>query len=82
MKKPLYTLKKKSQTGELHLFEAEEVSKNSCLPNEWSLCKKMNKNSSVENTFLCQTEDSARVLCAETGRKVCGICISHLYETY
>jgi hypothetical protein len=38
------------------------------------------ENENVE--YLCLTEDKARKLTANIGRKVCGICVSHLYETY
>ena len=42
----------------------------------------MEKSESSGNVFACQSEDEARLECAKKGRQVCGICISHLYETY
>lgn len=82
MAKIVYTLKKKKDTEELHLFEAAMNLDNSCSPEYNSICKKMNKNESSANIFTCQTENNARIECAKIGRLVCGTCVSHLYETY
>lgn len=83
MKKQVYTLKKRKDTGELHLFEAyQESGSDSCIPDQESICKKMKKDESEKNLFACQNEDKARNLAANQGRKVCGVCISHLYATY
>ena len=42
----------------------------------------MKKDESSGNFFACYTEDEARLACARIGREVCGVCVSHLYETY
>lgn len=78
----VYTLKKKKDTEELHLFRAKPAPDNKCTPEKESICKRMEKSESSENVFACQSEDEARKECAKIGRKVCGICISHLYESY
>ena len=82
MKKIVYTLKRKANTEELHIFRATPASDNKCTPERESICKKMNNNESSEVIFACLSEDDARVKCAKIGRQVCGTCVSHLYETY
>lgn len=76
-----YTLKKKKDTEELHLFMGE-MTEDACTSKQQSICKKMNKSESTGNRFQCADESTARKKCAEIGRGVCGICVSHLYETY
>jgi hypothetical protein len=76
-----YTLKKKKDTDELHLFEGDMTDK-SCTSGQKSICRKMDKSESVVNTFTCFTEENARAACAKAGRLVCGTCVSHLYTTY
>lgn len=78
----VYTLKKKEDTNELHLFRANLAPDNKCTPEKLSICKKMDKNESTENKFACQSESESRKECARIGRQVCGTCVSHLYETY
>lgn len=82
MAKVVYTLKRKRDTEELHLFEAVPTEDNKCTPKNKSICNKMSKDESSGNAFACQSEDNARIECTKLGRKVCGICVSHLYETY
>lgn len=82
MAKVVYTLKKKKDTNELHLFEAFPAENNKCTPKNMSICNKMSTDESSGNIFACQSEDDARTSCANQGRKVCGICVSHLYATY
>ena len=82
MSKIVYTLKKKKNTDELHLFEGGMSSDNkSCTSNQKSICKEMEKSESTENVFTCYEEKAARIRCAEIGRLVCGTCISHFYKT-
>jgi len=81
MKKIAYLLKMKSNTGELHLFEAKVTGDKKCISNYTSICGKMIKLESSENKFVCKDEDTARIICAEIGRTVCGNCVSHLYTT-
>ena len=76
-----YTLKEKKDTNEYHLFEGD-FTPDGCTSGSFSICEKMKKSESKKNIFTCKTEDEARVKCAEQGRKVCGVCVSHLYTTY
>jgi hypothetical protein len=80
----VYTLKKKGNTGELHMFEAtpSKTEPGSCTPAQNSICRKMKSSESTENKFACESEWDARVKAAGYGRDVCGICISSLYATY
>lgn len=77
-----YTLKKKRNKEELHLFEGEIKNKTECTSNYNSICYKMKKDESSMNLFACFTDEEARIEIANIGRKVCGICVSHLYESY
>lgn len=80
-----YSLKKRKDTAEFHLFEGEFLSdKTKCNTHltKKSVCKEMNQNESEKNIFVCQDENQARLHCAEKGREVCGTCVSHLYTTY
>ena len=76
-----YTLKKNGDTDEFHLFEGN-MNDDGCTSAAMSICKKMSKSESKGNIFACKNEKDARIKCAETGRKVCGVCVSHLYTTY
>lgn len=79
----VYTLKKKKDTEELHLFEAEmNTAGTECTPKEKSVCREMDKSESSSNKFTCEDEKTARIKCAEIGRAVCGTCVSHLYATF
>lgn len=80
-----YTLKEDKDSGELHLFEGDmnpEGSKYKCKSGSKSICKKMVTGDNKGNRFTCATEQEARVEIAKIGRKVCGTCVSHLYESY
>jgi hypothetical protein len=76
-----YTLKRKKDTEEYHLFEGN-FSQEPCTSKIESICKKMDKLESAGNKFQCLNENQARLEIAKTGRQVCGICTSHLYTTY
>ncbi len=76
-----YTLKKRKDTNELHLFKGK-MTEEGCTSKQISICEKMDKSESVGNRFACKTEEEARKKCAEIGRNVCGICVSHLYANY
>jgi hypothetical protein len=82
MAKILYTLKRRKDTEEYHLFESTLTVDNKCAPKPKSLCNKMDKNESDLTLILCKSENEARLFCATKGRSVCGTCVSHLYETY
>ncbi|MER0045464.1 hypothetical protein BV921_22320 [Pectobacterium odoriferum] len=80
-----YTLKEHNESGELHLFEGDMYINNpdfKCNSKSKSICNKMEKSESKLNKFSCKTEQEAREKIAKIGRKVCGICVSHLYESY
>ena len=77
-----YTLKQKKETEELHLFKGKFTEEGKCTSGTTSICRKMTKDESKANKFSCLTEKEARKECAAIGRKVCGICVSHLYATY
>lgn len=81
MSRTVYTLKKHKESQEMHLFEATP-SQIGCVPNRTSICQQMNLTDSVENVFLCETEEDARKRCAELGRNVCAHCVSFLYSDY
>jgi hypothetical protein len=82
-KMTVYSLKKRKDTEECHLFEAElDASGKNCTPKPKSICRKMTTADSIANIFTCKDENSARLKCAEKGRTVCGICVSHLYADY
>lgn len=77
-----YTLKQKKETEELHLFEGEFTEPGKCNSGATSICGMMAKVDSARNVFTCLNENDARIECAKIGRKVCGVCVSHLYATY
>lgn len=80
-----YTLKRSGKTEELHLFEGDLTPNNKdhkCTSDTKSICEGMLKSDSSGNVFACKTEHDARMECAALGRKVCGVCISHLYASY
>jgi hypothetical protein len=79
----VYCLKEKKTSGECHLFECEMNPDGLCNCNEKSICKKMEGTERIgENIFSCKSDIITRTKVAEIGRRVCGTCISHLYETY
>lgn len=75
-----YTLKKRVKTEEYHLFEGD-FTNTGCNSENISVCEKMEKQASEGNVFTCKDENEARTRIAEIGRKVCGVCTSHLYTT-
>lgn len=80
-----YTLKEHKDSEEIHLFEGNMLPNDpnhKCDSNLKSICKKMGKSDSKGNRFTCATEQEARIEIAKIGRKVCGTCVSHLYESY
>lgn len=76
-----FTLMKKKETDQLHLFKGD-FSQEPCTAKNTSICHKMERSESKGNIFSCKKESEARTLCAEQGRKVCGTCVSDLCETY
>lgn len=85
----LYSLKKNS-TDEWHIFECEKswtIFDSSCSCTDiHSICKKMSINNNDKrfesDEHSCLEEQAAREKCAKMERKVCGICVSHLYADF
>lgn len=77
----VYSLKRKKNTEELHLFEGVMTSVDTCSVGHKSICEGMLNSESDKIIFACQDENYARVKCATFGRDVCGTCVSHLYTT-
>jgi len=85
MSKTVYSLKKHGDLEEYHLFQAELTQtqpNRQCTPQSKSICQKMNNKNSSESKFVCLNEEQARKKCADIGRVVCGVCVSHLYASY
>lgn len=78
----VYTLKRKRDTEELHLFKGKMIGDKECTSENKSICGMMDKSESSRNIFACKNESEARKLCAEIGRTVCGVCVSHLYASF
>ncbi|MDB5777494.1 MAG: hypothetical protein JWP38_3627 [Herbaspirillum sp.] len=67
------------ETDEYHLFETDsDKDANMCA--SVSVCKKLLKSKCAADAFMCDAS-KARVMAAESGRNVCGVCVSHLYAT-
>lgn len=77
-----YSLLRRKDTEELHLFEGDMQPDKTCTVPNKSICLMMIKAESDKTIFSCKNENDARVSCANQGRKVCGVCVSHLYATY
>jgi hypothetical protein len=78
---PLYSLIKRKDTDELHLFNSRSTSEG-CKAEQCSICQKMKLYEMGEVIFACKDENETRKECAKLGRKVCGVCASNLYATY
>lgn len=82
MTKTTYTLKKNISTGQFHLFQGKlnpPNSENKCTSDSFSVCEKMKWVSGFKD-IACEVDEAiVRVKCAQLGRSVCGICVSHLY---
>lgn len=78
-----YTLKKREDTEEYHLFEGNLLGIKKCDTNlvKESICRMMNIDESVGNVFTCIDKDKALEQIAKIGSAVCGVCTSHLYKT-
>lgn len=77
----VYSFFKIQSTDEVHIFKSYDLE--NCVVNEYAICKKVSRISQdVKNMGSCITENGVRIKAALIGRTVCGICVSHLYETY
>lgn len=80
----VYTLKKKNNTEEHHIFEGDWTDNETprhCSVSKLSFCKKATKEGSSFIDRSCMSESRTRMVAAEMGRVVCGTCVSHLYAT-
>ncbi|PWU31978.1 hypothetical protein DK254_02965 [Pseudomonas sp. RW407] len=77
----MYTLRKRNDTEEVHIFLADPRPDGKCASRQNSICRKAPRAETTV-TKACLTEQEARLASAKIGRKVCGTCVSHLYETY
>lgn len=77
----LYSLIKRKNSEELHLF-ISRIPSDGCIAEDKSICKKMNFGEKAGVVFSCRDENEIRKKAAELGRRVCGTCISKLYNTY
>lgn len=78
----VYSLIKKKETEELHLFESQKDVLGLCRKKSNSVCKAMNLSEKESILFECLSEKDVRLECAKIGRQVCGNCIKSLYATY
>ena len=81
MAQELYTLGKKKNTGEYHLFRSYKNAEGTCMVYTPSICKEKEHSDTSSYSFTCEDENVARKKCAEIGRLVCGTCVSDLYKT-
>ncbi|MCQ2994213.1 hypothetical protein NLO95_08795 [Pseudomonas syringae] len=80
----LYTFKKRNGTEEHHIFEGKRIGADhpyECTVPAKSICKKATGAASEYINNNCKDEQSARLVAAQLGRSVCGVCVSHLYTT-
>ena len=79
----LYTILKRSDTEEYHIFNSDfDALSGECTFSQNSICNKMDKSQNVQTGSTCKDEYFTRIKAAEIGRRVCGICVSNLYTTY
>lgn len=79
----VYTLRKRNSTSEIHIFLADSQTNGNCVSRINAICRKASKaETTIVEKATCLSEQQARAKSAEIGRKVCGTCVSHLYETY
>lgn len=82
MTKKVYSIRKKKDTEEYHIFECEPATEKTCRCNSKSICNKMDKSEAEKTIYSCLSENETRLRAAEIGRPVCGTCVSHVYESY
>jgi len=78
----LYSLIQNKETSEVHIFKSEIDNNGKCkLSEKESICEGVSYSKEDKVLDTCLDEYSARMKCAELGRKVCGTCVSSLYKT-
>lgn len=81
--KKVYSLKKHSNTGELHIFEGTSTGDSRCSLERTSRCGRVNLNDVDSPSILaCASASSMRLRCAEIGADVCGQCVATLYSPF
>lgn len=73
----VYALNLLRDKEEFHLFEYDYPEEG--MPAK-SVCEKMDVRDRSNTVFVDKDEEEARLGCAKVGRRMCGVCISHLYE--
>lgn len=77
-----YSFRKYKGTNETHIFEGH-FTPTACKTGRYSVCEKVDRNTDdMVDVQMCLNEEEARKRAAAIGRRVCGVCISHLYTTY
>ncbi|MGV1012926.1 MAG: hypothetical protein ACOYBS_10800 [Flavobacterium sp.] len=77
-----YTLKKRRDTEEYHLFEGKFTIHPYCITKQLSICRKMNKTESESDLFKCYNQTQARIRIAKIGSPVCSNCVDYLNTTF
>lgn len=72
----LYALNLLRDKEEFHLFEYDSPKQG--MPAK-SVCEKMDVQDRANTVFVDKEEEEARLGCAKIGRRMCGVCVSHLY---
>lgn len=77
-----YSFLKIISTNEIHIFEGQfDLEK--CQAKEFPICKNVSRiDNEVKVLENCINENGVRIKAALIGRTVCGICVSHLYQSY
>jgi len=76
-----YSLKRHTKTNEIHIYKGSEAGSGKCQTLKDSVCGKATTSESMNLEFLCLNEGKAIATAAGIGRKMCGTCVSDLYET-
>lgn len=73
-----FSLHKRQNTEEFHLFQLEKIEQNH---GAHSLCNQLKL---VDSEIILSElmEDQARMKCANGGKQVCGACVSQLYSDF
>ena len=80
MTNEFYSLQKRKQKNEFHLFIGKD-SNGTVQYNSTSICKQLELSES-ESVLTDLPEDQARIKCANGGKQVCGTCVSELYSIF
>ncbi len=70
-----------AESEEWHIFPATSTNPGCDFLTRRSICLDMGWEEAIDKKLACLNENEARMICAEMGRQICGVCISHLYST-